>query len=80
MTSADAIVLVFDIRQGWDGPARQLIARWPAAVVVYNKSDLASPASDGRPAGICTSAAWGRGLDELQRAIKQLEPIETLPV
>jgi tRNA modification GTPase len=79
LSSADAIVLVFDIRQAWDEQARQLTTRWPAAVVVYNKSDLASPASDGRPAGICTSAVVGRGLDELERAIeKRLVLVEPL--
>jgi tRNA modification GTPase len=77
LPGADAIVLVFDIRQPWDEDARRLIARWPAAMVVYNKADLASLPADGRPAGLCTSAVEGRGLSQLEQAIeKKLVPLE----
>jgi tRNA modification GTPase len=77
LAAADAIVLVFDIRQGWDEPAEQLVARWPGAIVVYNKSDLAPLGRDPRPAGICTSALAGHGLGQLEQAIvERLVPIE----
>jgi tRNA modification GTPase len=77
LASADAIVLVFDIRQAWDEQAERTIARWPAAIVVYNKSDLAPLERDRRPPGICTSAMHGGGIAELERAIvERLVPIE----
>ncbi len=77
LSSADTIVLVFDIRQPWDETAKRLTARWPAAIVVHNKSDLAAPGLDWRPEGICTSATTGHGLGELERAIvEHLVPVE----
>ncbi len=77
LAAADAIVLVFDRRAPWDDAARQLAARWPQASVVLNKSDLA-PANCPVPStAICTSAATGQGLAELQQAmVARLVPAE----
>ncbi len=77
LAAADAIVLVFDIRGPWDENAGRLIARWPGALVVYNKADLAGLPADCRPAGICTSAIDGRGLSQLEQAlVRHLVPVE----
>ncbi len=80
LAAADAIVLVFDIRQPWDEHAARLFGRWSGAIVVYNKSDLATLPKDGRPAGILTSATDGCGLVELELAIVgQLVPAQPAP-
>ncbi|MGH7139711.1 MAG: GTPase [Pirellulales bacterium] len=68
MAAADLVLLVFDARQPWQLADDELAAEWPNAVVVHNKSDLASPPANARP-GIVTSAILGAGIDALLRAI-----------
>jgi tRNA modification GTPase len=65
---ADLIVLTSDQSAAWSGEDQRLIERWPDALVVHNKSDLAAAAGD-RPGGVKTSAARGDGIDALLRAI-----------
>jgi len=78
LASADAIVLVFDASQFWTSDDAALLADFPAAIVVHNKSDLPSEdahavGGDSRPAGMLASAVTGAGLDELLAALaKQL--------
>ncbi len=69
MATADACVLVFDIRSPWDAATRELIARWPAAIIVLNKADLAAAAAGTPAMALVTSAVTGQGLEDLQRAI-----------
>lgn len=80
LASADSIVLVFDASQAWTSDDDSLLADFPAPLIVYNKSDLASEIGVSRPAGILTSAVKGAGLDELLAALaKQLVPVPPPP-
>jgi tRNA modification GTPase len=63
-SDADLRVLVFDATQTWDDEDRSLAARWPDALIVYNKSDLAAPVATP-PGAITTSALLGSGIDDL---------------
>ncbi|MCX7427264.1 MAG: 50S ribosome-binding GTPase [Planctomycetia bacterium] len=65
---ADLVVLVFDLAQPWSEPDRELLERWPSALVVHNKCDLAAEAT-GRPEGLMTSALTGQGIEALLDAI-----------
>jgi tRNA modification GTPase len=80
LTTADLVLLVFDLSQPWSAADQALLARHPTALVVHNKSDLAarhpiSPlpqAGEGlgvRAAGQVTSALYRTGIEELVRAI-----------
>ena len=68
MSAADLCLLVFDAGQPWSHADGELAAQWPDAVVVYNKSDLASSVPES-PHGIATSAVQGRGIEELLRVV-----------
>jgi tRNA modification GTPase len=80
MAAADLLLLVFDRSQPWTGEDAALLARWPQAIVVYNKSDL--PAAEGSdcPRGIVVSALTRQGMDELLDGIaRQLVPAPPAP-
>ena len=51
LRAADLIVLVFDLSCGWSMADSELAERWPAALLVHNKCDLAEGAGSGRPSG-----------------------------
>ncbi|HJT36024.1 MAG TPA: GTPase [Pirellulales bacterium] len=67
LAAADLRILVFDASRPWTDADQGLAERWPEAIVVHSKFDLAR-ASD-RPAGVATSAVTGQGIDELARLI-----------
>ena len=67
-TVADLRVAVFDASQLWDDDDETFVARWPDAILVYNKIDVGRPA-EARPRGIETSALTGLGIKELIEAI-----------
>jgi len=69
LRTADAVVLVFDATISWSDDCTQLVARWPNAVVVRNKSDLVNEPIAGP--GMAISAKTSRGLAELQQVILQ---------
>jgi tRNA modification GTPase len=68
LATADLIILVSDLSTPWSQADGDLISRFPNAVIVHNKCDLAH-ATDDRPRGILTSAVTGYGFDVLERAI-----------
>lgn len=73
LAAADVPLLVFDLSQSWSAEQDRLVDRWPQAIVVHNKSDLASEARTtanrlapiDRPAGLVISAQSGEGVDAL---------------
>ena len=67
---ADLVVLVFDLARPWSDADGRLLDRWPSALVVHNKADLAVDAT-GRPEGLVTSALTARGIEALLRAIAE---------
>lgn len=69
LRQADLVVLVFDVSAPWTGADEALLAEWPGALVVHNKSDLAAALQAGRPPGLVVSAAQGRGIDTLVREV-----------
>ncbi|HET6883700.1 MAG TPA: GTPase [Pirellulales bacterium] len=70
MQAADQVLLVFDASQRWTQADDELAAQWPAALVVYNKADLAAP-DRSRP-GLYTSATTGTGVEALLRKLAVL--------
>jgi tRNA modification GTPase len=77
MSAADVIVLVFDIRQELDPAMRTLAERWPEAIVVANKSDLAPQANAQQSGAIATSALTAAGVGELRQVlVARLVPAE----
>ena len=70
LAAADLIILVADHSQTWSGEDQALADRWPAALLVHNKSDL-PPAPGDRPPGLATSAPCGDGIDELLAMVSQ---------
>lgn len=73
LQTADLALLLFDASRPWCDDDRQLARRWPAALMVYNKTDLpggrdAEPPLQ-RPPGCFTSAIDGQGIVELAAAI-----------
>jgi tRNA modification GTPase len=71
LAAADLVVLVFDQSQPWTEADESLVAAQPAALVVFNKADLPSPAGLARPSGLATSAIKGQGIEPLIHAIVQ---------
>ena len=57
LAAADLVLLVFDISRPWSESDESLRRRFPTALVVHNKSDLA--AAEPRPAGIAVCASSG---------------------
>ena len=66
---ADLIVLVLDASAQMTAEERSLIAAYPDAIVVLNKSDRA--AGNAMPSGIPTVATTGDGIDELRVEIRK---------
>ncbi|MCC7083857.1 MAG: 50S ribosome-binding GTPase [Pirellulales bacterium] len=70
--AAECLVLVFDATQRWTAENEQLLALWPAALVVQNKCDLATPAATG----LLVSALTGAGIAPLiQQIVQRLVPL-----
>jgi tRNA modification GTPase len=68
LTTADCVVLVFDLTRPWTDEEQHLVESLPDAVIVHNKCDLPRDPTD-RPVGIVTSALEGEGLETLERRI-----------
>lgn len=68
LAAADLRLLVFDAGQPWQDDDAALVERWPDALIVHSKCDLAEP-SDERPGGLCTSALTGLGIAALVRKL-----------
>ena len=69
--SADVVLLLFDLTQGWTDADQVLLDSIPAEVphlVVANKADQVS-AADLAPAQLCISALTGAGHDHLVEAL-----------
>ena len=69
--SADVVLLLFDLTQGWTDADQVLLDSIPAEVphlVVANKADQVS-AADPAPAQLCISALTGAGHDHLVEAL-----------
>ncbi len=67
LARADLVVLVSDISQSWSLVDKELMATWPGAILVGNKSDLVertSPSAEGQPM-FPTSALTGQDVDRL---------------
>lgn len=67
LAAADLVLLVFDRSRPFSASDAALLARWPDALVLQNKSDL--PPGEPRSPGLEISALAGRGLDELLATI-----------
>jgi tRNA modification GTPase len=65
LARADLVLLLFDAGEDWSEADQSLLAEWPGALVIHNKSDLAAASGPGRPAGLLTSATRGDGLEQL---------------
>ena len=75
LARADLVLLVFDGSLGWSEADAALLASWPDALVVHNKSDLASSSGGGRPAGLGVSALMRQGLAPLvEQIVERLVP------
>lgn len=68
LAAADVRLLVFDACQPWSEEDAALAARWPGALIVHSKCDLAAPSTE-RPPGIHTSAVTGVGIAALVKAL-----------
>ncbi len=69
MAQADLIVLLFDLSVPWTAADDALLADWPEAMVVHNKSDAALSGETARPPGLALSALTRQGLDVLVEQI-----------
>ncbi|MGO8691681.1 MAG: GTPase [Thermoguttaceae bacterium] len=69
MAQADLVLLLFDLSVHWTAADDALLAAWPEALVVHNKSDAALAAEAARPAGLALSALTGQGLEALVEQI-----------
>jgi tRNA modification GTPase len=63
--AADCLLLVFDASATWTDENDRIIEKWPEALVVHNKCDLATPAV----AGLRVCALKGDGIAALIQAI-----------
>jgi small GTP-binding protein len=70
VNAADAIILVLDATRLDDQPQRALMARFPNAIHVFNKSD-AAPELNLNKSAIPTIATTGHGIDTLRAAIRR---------
>jgi tRNA modification GTPase len=66
---ADLIVLVLDASRPLEGEQARLVAAYPSALRVANKSDRASSEAVTSAAEISTVATIGKGVEDLRRAI-----------
>lgn len=79
LSAADLRLIVFDASQPFDDGDQALATRWPGALVVFNKVDLAFP-EPRWPNGVFTSALTRQGIEELASAIgDRLVPNLPLP-
>jgi tRNA modification GTPase len=69
IATADLVLLVLDPSRAVDATDQAILARWPNALVIRNKSDL--PPAGPHPTGLEISALAGQGLDELLAAISR---------
>jgi len=70
---ADLVLLVFDLSHSWSDSDESLRRRFPTALIVHNKSDLAAAGS--RPAGIAVSASIGAAIPQLlESVVERLVP------
>jgi tRNA modification GTPase len=82
---ADCLLLVFDASQRWTAECQTLADEWPAAIIVFNKSDLKTEPDLSKADGIFTSALQGQGIDDLIGAIVRrlidvdLQPGDAVP-
>jgi len=65
LDGADLVVLLFDRSQPWSSADQQLLNDWPNAMVVHNKTDVASADNNTRPPGLDVSAKTKAGLTQL---------------
>ena len=65
---ADLVLLVFDGSLDWSEADAALLASWPDALVVHNKSDLAGSSGGGCPAGLRVIAPHAAGSRAAGRA------------
>jgi tRNA modification GTPase len=73
LAMADLVLLVFDISRLWLESDASLRRRFPTALMVHNKSDLAATGS--RPAGIAVSASSGAAIPQLlESVVERLVP------
>ncbi|HTQ40154.1 MAG TPA: GTPase [Pirellulales bacterium] len=87
-TSADCLLLVFDITRPWSDANQQLLDERNQALIVHNKCDLLSrdeaptegKVGCGRTNSVLVSAVSGQGLELLsQRIVEQLVPLFPQP-
>jgi tRNA modification GTPase len=80
LAAADAVLLLFDLADGWtaaDAELRALVPEGAALLVVGNKADLVKPAdaavpsAASAPADLAISARTGAGQEELARLLLQ---------
>jgi tRNA modification GTPase len=65
LESASLVVLVFDAVEPWCEEDAELCRRFPNALFVFNKMDLAGAPLEPPPGGPLVSALEGRGIDDL---------------
>jgi len=70
-TDAELVLVVFDQSRPWGEDESRLWRTHGDALVVHNKSDLASAAGPQRPPGMMTSALRGDGIEPLLAVIAQ---------
>lgn len=68
--NAELVVLVFDQSVPWQLSLQRWVQRFPAALIVHNKSDLGGGGGEDRPVGTCVSALQETGLPQLIAAMK----------
>ncbi|MCC9607116.1 50S ribosome-binding GTPase [Blastopirellula sp. JC732] len=68
-SAADLILLALDQSAPWTDEDQQLLAAYPNAIVIHNKSDLPADESSQRPAGLKVSAQRGDGIEQLNTMI-----------
>jgi tRNA modification GTPase len=74
LASADVVLLLYDLAQGWtaaDAELRALVPDGVPVLVVGNKADLGAPAPAPSPAELAISARTGAGEAELTRLLLQ---------
>jgi tRNA modification GTPase len=74
LASADVVLLLYDLAEGWtaaDAELRALVPDGVPVLVVGNKADLGAPAPAPPPAELAISARTGAGEAELTRLLLQ---------
>lgn len=65
LVEADLVLTVFDLTDRWTAEDAAILAAYANPIVVLNKADAAEVSDAARPTGLRTSAANGRGIEEL---------------